>query len=47
MADIGADIARPARPACGHVGAVHVDLAAELVDDFADLFDPLLEHAVR
>src|SRR2546425_823425 len=30
-----------------HVGAVHVDLAAVVVDDFADLLHALFEHAVR
>jgi hypothetical protein len=30
-----------------HVGPIHVDLAAVLVDDLADLADAALEHAVR
>jgi hypothetical protein len=29
-----------------HVGAVHVDLAAELVDGVADVLDGVLVHAV-
>ena len=38
MADVGADVARAARPTMRvHVRAVHVDLAAVLVDDLADL----------
>ena len=41
-------VAGPAEADLGvHVGAVHVDLAAVLVDDPADLLDVLLEHAVR
>ena len=48
MADVGAN-RRRAREADlrVHVGAVHVDLAAVLVDDRADLADAVLEHAVR
>ena len=38
VADVGADVARPAEAHLGvHVGAVHVDLAAVLVHDPADL----------
>ena len=48
MADVGADVARPAEADHRvHVRAVHVDLAAVLVHDLADLADRLLEHAVR
>ena len=38
VADVGADVARPAEPDHRvHVRAVHVDLPAVLVDDRADL----------
>ena len=48
VADVGADVARPAEPDLRvHVGAVHVHLPAVLVNDLADLPDRLLEHAVR
>ena len=48
VADVGADVARAAQADLRvHVGAVHVDLAAVLVDDLADLLDALLEDAVR
>ena len=30
-----------------HVGAVHIDLAAILVDDPANILDALFEHAMR
>ena len=47
VADVGADVARAAEPDLRvHVGAVHVDLAAVLVHDAADLPDRPLEHAV-
>ena len=47
MAHIGADVAGPAKADLGvHVGAVHIDLPAVGVDDFADLLDGFLEHAV-
>ena len=40
VADVGADVAGPAQADLRvHVGAVHVDLAAVLVDDLADLLD--------
>ena len=48
VADVGADVARAGEADLRvHVRAVHVDLAAVLVDDLADLADRLLEHAVR
>ena len=48
VADVGADVAgRGEADLRVHVRAVHVDLAAVLVDDLADLADALLEHAVR
>ena len=47
VADVRADVARAAETDLGvHVGAVHVDLAAVLVDDPADLPDRALEDAV-
>ena len=47
VADVGADVARAAEADLRvHVGAVHVDLAAVLVHDPADLPDRALEHAV-
>ncbi|CAH0038163.1 unnamed protein product [Clonostachys rhizophaga] len=46
VADVGADVAGAAEADLGvHVGAVHVDLAAVLVDDAADLLDLGLEDA--
>ena len=48
MADIGADRSGRGQPDLRvHVGAVHVDLAAVLVDHGADIADGGLEHAVR
>ena len=48
MADVGADRRRTGEPDLGvHVGAVHVHLAAVLVDDGADLADVVLEHTMR
>ena len=48
VADVGADRRRARQPDLRvHVGAVHVHLAAVLVDDRADLADVVLEHAVR
>ena len=48
VADVGADRRRAGEPDLRvHVRAVHVDLAAVLVDDRADVLDALLEHAVR
>ena len=45
---IGADRRRTREPDLRvHVGAVHVHLAAMLVDDGADLADFFLEHTVR
>ncbi len=47
VAHIGADVARPAQADLRvHVGAVHVDLAAMLMHDFANLLDGGLEDAV-
>ena len=47
VAHVGADVPRPAEPDLGvHVRAVHVDLAAVLVDDPADAAHALLEHPV-
>ena len=47
MADVGADLAGGREADLGvHVGAVHVDLAAVVVDDLADLGDALLVDAV-
>ena len=47
VADIGADEARAGEADLGvHVGAVHVHLAAGVVDDAADIADVFLEHAV-
>jgi hypothetical protein len=48
VADIGAEVARPAQPHLRvHVRAVQVDLTAARVDELADLLDLLLEHAMR
>ena len=48
MADVRADEAgRVKADLRVHVRAVHVDLAAVRVDDFANLADGFLEHAVR
>ena len=48
VADVGADRRRAGQPDLRvHVRAVHVDLAAALVHDRADVLDALLEHAVR
>ena len=48
VADVGAELAGPGQADLRvQVGAVHVDLPAVLVDDAADLLDPVLEHAVR
>jgi hypothetical protein len=47
VADVGADVAGRGEADLGvHVGAVHVHLAAVLVDDRADVLDRRLEHAV-
>ena len=47
VADVGADVAGAAEADLRvHVGAVHVDLAAVLVDDLADFLDGFLEDAV-
>lgn len=44
---VGADVRRPRQPDLGiEIGAVHVHLPAVLVDNFADLADTLLIHAV-
>ena len=48
VTDVGADVARPAETDLGiHVGAVHVYLAAVLMNDLADLPDRRLEDAMR
>jgi len=48
VADVGAEVKGSHQADLRvHVGAVHVDLAAVLVHDPADLHDRLLEHAVR
>ena len=48
MANVGADVARPAETDLRvHVRAVHVNLAAVLMNDLADLPDSVLEDAVR
>ena len=48
VTDVGADRRRAREPDLRvHVRAVHVNLAAVLVDDRADLADLFLEHAVR
>ena len=47
VAHVGADIPRPAQPDLGvHVGAVHVNLPAVVVDDPADAAHALFEHAM-
>src|SRR5581483_1920464 len=47
MADVGADIAWPAETHLGvEISAVHVDLAAVLVDILADFADGFLKHAM-
>ena len=47
VADVGADVARLGEAGLRvHVGAVHVDLAAGVVDQPADVADPGLEDAV-
>ncbi len=47
VADVGADVAGAAEADLGvHVGAVHVDLAAVVVDDAADFLDGFFEDAV-
>ena len=47
MANVRADVRRTAESDLGvHVRAVHIDLAAAVVDNFADLHDALLEDAV-
>ena len=47
VADVGAHFGGAAEADLGvHVGAVHVDLAAVHVDDFADFDDGLLEDTV-
>jgi hypothetical protein len=48
MADIGADRGRAGQAHLRvHVGAIHVYLAAVLMDDAADLLDGVLEDSVR
>ena len=48
MAGIRADVGGTAKTYLGvQVRPIHIDLPPELVDDFTDLFDALLEHAVR
>ena len=48
MRHVRAELSGQAQPEQGvEIGAVHVDLAAGLVDHVADLDDGLLEHAVR
>ncbi len=48
MAHVRADVRRPAQADLRvHVRAVHVNLSAVGVDDFANLLDRLLKHAVR
>jgi hypothetical protein len=47
VTDVGADVTRAGEPHLGiHVGPVHVDLAAVLVDDLADFLDAALENPV-
>ena len=47
MADVGAEITGPAQSDLSiHVGAIHVNLASELMNDPADLDHALLEHAM-
>ena len=47
MANVGADVRRAAEADLRvHVRAVHIDLAAAVVDNFANLDDALLEDAV-
>jgi hypothetical protein len=48
VADVGADLTGRRQPDLRiHVGPIHVNLAAMLMHDRADLFDPRLEHAMR
>ena len=48
MGDVGAEVTRSAQShLCVHVGTVHVDLAAELVDHLTNLHYFLLEDTVR
>ena len=48
MANVGADRRGAGQPNLRiHVRAVHVDLAAELVNDVADFLNRILEHAMR
>ena len=48
MADVRADVRRTAQADLRvHVRTVHINLSAVGVDDFANLLDRLLEHAVR
>mmetsp|Transcript_4854 Transcript_4854/g.12182 ORF Transcript_4854/g.12182 Transcript_4854/m.12182 type:complete len:216 (+) Transcript_4854:666-1313(+) len=48
VANVGADDARRSEAELGvHVRAVHVDLAPVVVDDLADLLDPVLEEGPR
>ena len=48
VADVGADRRRAREPDLRvHVRAVHVDLAAVLMNDGADVLDGVLEHAMR
>ena len=47
MADVRADVRGPAKTDLGvHVRAVHIDLAAVGMDDFANFLDGFLKHAV-
>ena len=48
MANVRADVRRTAQAdLCIEVRAVHINLSAVGVDDFANLLDRLLKHAVR
>ncbi len=48
MAHVGPDVGRPAETNLRvEVRAVHIDLPAVGVNDFADFFDRFFEHAVR
>src|SRR5213596_4192439 len=48
VTDVRAEVSRPAQSYLRiHVGAIHVNLAAVLMDDGAYLLDSLFENAVR
>ena len=48
VADVRAEVSRPAQSHLRiHVGAIHVNLAAVLMDDGAYFLDSLFENAVR